>query len=189
MSMLHAVLARLRRHSPRRVDAQDGYARWAPLYAATPHNAVMSAEASAVESVVRRLTPTRALDAGTGTGRNLRLLRGVGAHMVVGLDLSAPMLQRVATEHARRVRGDAMRLPFQDGCFDLVTSSLMCGDVPELDEWIGEAARLRSGGHLVIRISIRPGLAKDGAGRSRRHQAGPSSCRCIHMRSTSIGGA
>jgi malonyl-CoA O-methyltransferase len=42
------------------------------------------------------------------------------------------------------------RLPFADASFDLISSSLMVGDVADLDGWVSEAARvLTPGGHLV----------------------------------------
>ena len=49
-----------------------------------------------------------------------------------------------------RVCGDACGLPFRDVSFDLVCSSLMAGDVPDLRAWVREATRvLAPGGHLI----------------------------------------
>jgi malonyl-CoA O-methyltransferase len=59
------------------------------------------------------------------------------------------MLGRTSPE-LPRVCGDGCRLPFRDGAFDLVSSSLMAGDVADLGSWIREAARvLAPGGHLI----------------------------------------
>jgi SAM-dependent methyltransferase len=127
----------------------DAYALWAENYPPRPHNPLMESEASAVGAIVQGLRPRRALDVGTGTGRNLALLAGTGAETVVGLDLSLPML-RQNTAGRPRTCGDARRLPFQDASFDLICASLMAGDIPFLADWIGEAARvLAPGGHLV----------------------------------------
>jgi malonyl-CoA O-methyltransferase len=91
----------------------------------------------------------RALDAGTGTGRYIPLLASAGAQVIVGLDLSLPMLGHNASGRPR-VCGDACRLPFPDRSFDLVCSSLMAGDVEDVDAWVQEAGRvLAPGGHLV----------------------------------------
>lgn len=145
----NSLLARLWRGEPERVSTLEGYARWAPRYPARPHNPLMEAEASVVGALVRSAAPRRALDVGTGTGRNLELLRSAGASFVTGIDLSPSMLWHGAGP-SPRVRGDAQRLPFRSGSFDLVCSSLMCGDVPDLDAWVAEAARvLVGGGHLV----------------------------------------
>lgn len=142
-------LARLWARAPERVDLTRGYALWAPVYPARPHNPLMQAESETVGSLIRMLRPRRALDVGTGTGRNLALLRSLGAELVVGLDLSAAMIGQ-ASGAACCIRADARRLPFACGTFDLVTSSLMAGDVAEPGAWLDEAARvLRPGGHLV----------------------------------------
>ena len=46
--------------------------------------------------------------------------------------------------------GDACLLPFRNASFDLVSSSLMVGDVADLAGWIDELARvLAPGGHLI----------------------------------------
>jgi SAM-dependent methyltransferase len=109
----------------------------------------MAAEQEIVEPIIGAIRPRRALDVGTGTGRYLALLRAAGARFVVGVDMSMPMLQHRQCE-TPRVCGDACRLPFADAQFDLVCSSLMVGDVADLDPWIAEATRvLAPGGHLV----------------------------------------
>lgn len=142
-------LRRLFSRRPRVVSMEEGYARWAPLYPPHPHNPVMQAESAIVERLVRTAAPRRALDVGTGTGRNLAVLASAGARFVVGVDLSRAMISRGARSHAR-VCGDACRLPFSASAFDVVCSSLMCGDVADLDAWLGEATRvLAPGGHLV----------------------------------------
>lgn len=161
MAALRDSIGRLWRRRPVPLEMREGYARWAPVYPDRPHNAVMAAEASAVGPLVRTVAARRALDVGTGTGRNLALLRSTGARLVVGVDLSAAMLAHVRMPE-RRVRGDARRLPFGDGTFDVATSSLMCGDVEDLRAWVAEASRvLREGGHLVY-SDFHPSWSRDG---------------------------
>jgi malonyl-CoA O-methyltransferase len=133
----------------RRVTAQEGYALWAPTYPARPHNPVMEAEQSVVAPMIAAARAGRALDVGTGTGRNLTLLADAGARLIVGLDLSPAMLAQDGPEGSR-VCADARRLPFLNASFDLVCASLMVGDVEDLGAWVDEAARvLAPGGHLV----------------------------------------
>jgi SAM-dependent methyltransferase len=131
------------------LPAREGYALWADTYPPQPHNPLMAAEQNVVGPIIQAAAPRRALDVGTGTGRNLALLSSAGASFVVGLDMSLPML-----EHGQcrtpRVCADACRLPFADSSFDLVCASLMVGDVADLHPWIAEATRvLAPGGHLV----------------------------------------
>jgi malonyl-CoA O-methyltransferase len=149
-----ARLLGLRADDP--LAARDGYALWAENYPPRPHNPLMEAEQSVVEpllaasmAMARPGRPSRALDVGTGTGRYLPLLASAGASIVVGLDMSLPMLGRNSCGRPR-VCGDACRLPFPDRAFDLVCASLMAGDIEDLGSWVREAGRvLEPGGHLV----------------------------------------
>jgi malonyl-CoA O-methyltransferase len=147
-------LARLLRLGGRQVVlAREGYALWAETYPPWPHNPLMRAEQLAVAPIISAaasaVAPARALDVGTGTGRYLPLLASAGARLVVGLDISLPMLGRKAYG-LPRVCADACRLPFPDASFDLICSSLMVGDLEDLGAWLGEATRvLAPGGHLV----------------------------------------
>jgi SAM-dependent methyltransferase len=153
--MLERFTRLLRR--PASVLPREGYALWAANYPPRPHNPLMEAEQSVVEPILAGATANwavqrrsrRALDVGTGTGRYLSLLEAAGAHVVVGVDISLEMLGHNASGRPR-VCGDACRLPFPDRSFDLVCSSLMAGDVEDLESWVREAARvLAPGGHLV----------------------------------------
>ena len=134
-------------HEP--LPPREGYALWADTYPARPHNPLMEVEQSIVQPLIEAALPTRALDVGTGTGRYLTLLKSAGARSVVGIDMSLAMLGR-SPRDLPRVCGDACRLPFRDASFDLVCSSLMVGDVPDLCAWVREATRvLAPGGHLI----------------------------------------
>jgi malonyl-CoA O-methyltransferase len=134
-------------HEP--LAPREGYALWADTYPPRPHNALMEVEQSIVQPLIEAALPTRALDVGTGTGRYLALLRATGARSVIGIDMSLAMLGR-SPHDLPRVCGDACGLPFRDASFDLVCSSLMAGDLPDLRAWVREATRvLAPGGHLI----------------------------------------
>ncbi|MEQ1728396.1 MAG: class I SAM-dependent methyltransferase [Vicinamibacterales bacterium] len=154
-------LARWWSGGPERVSMREGYDRWAPVYPAHPHNALMEAEAAVVEGLIRVSAPRRALDVGTGTGRNLSTLRDAGASCVVGVDLSASML-RHGVAGCPRVRGDAQQLPFAAASFDVVTSSLMSGDVADPGAWVGEAARVLAPGGQLIYSDFHPSWSVSG---------------------------
>lgn len=131
------------------VSTAEGYALWAPRYPPHPHNPLMLTEQAAVAPVLQGIRSERALDLGSGTGRYLPVLSATGARLVVGVDLSLPMLLH-GSDRARRVCADSCRLPFADATFDLISASLMVGDVRDIGGWIAEAARvLAPGGHLV----------------------------------------
>lgn len=147
--MVRSILERMWRSEPRVVSASEGYARWAPLYPPCAHNPLMEAEALSLGRLIAGVGAKRALDVGTGTGRNVELLRETATPYVVGIDLSPAMLA-CGGKPFPRVCGDAHRLPFRSESFDLVCSSLMCGDIADLGAWIREAGRVvQPGGHVV----------------------------------------
>ncbi len=102
--------------------------------------------------------PRRALDLGTGTGlAAFAVARRFPEAEIVGVDLAERMVEeaRAATppELAERVTfqtGDADRLPFADGSFELVTLANM---IPFFDEL---ARVVAPGGHAVFSFSSGP---------------------------------
>lgn len=93
------------------------------------------------------------LEVGAGTGRNLSLYDA--AERLVALEPEADMRAR-AERRARRAKvpvevvdGDAMALPFPDGSFDTVVTSLVLCTIPDPGRALHEVGRvLRSGGSL-----------------------------------------
>jgi SAM-dependent methyltransferase len=94
----------------------------------------------------------RVLELGCGTGEFTRRVAPEGARLVA-LDLSADLLAKARARvlsGARFLRGDAQRLPFRAGAFDVVYG---CSILHHLDveTALGEARRvLRPGGQLVV---------------------------------------
>ena len=81
----------------------------------------------------------RILDVGCGTGELTRVLREEGDGDVVGLDADATLLSSVA---GPTVRGDATRLPFRDGAFDLVACQALLINLPDPVAAVREFARV-----------------------------------------------
>src|SRR4029077_242643 len=101
---------------------------------------------------LRPLAGRRVLDLGCGKGRFARALGEQGAR-VVGLDVSAAMLEEAAGTGLDRVRGSARRLPFETASFDRVVAVEVFEHLaPEaLDGVCGEVWRvLRPGGIFVV---------------------------------------
>ena len=99
------------------------------------------------------------LDLACGQGTHTRrLARAVGpSGLVVGADLSAPMLRRAAravpAENTVFVRADAMDLPLRDDTIDALCCSLCLHLVPDLDTALAQIARvLRPGGRLAVAV-------------------------------------
>ena len=94
------------------------------------------------------------LDAGCGSGGNLRFLRRYGS--VIGIDLAAEALALGrASVPGELARASVLALPFTDASFDLVTSFevLYHRAVPDERVALCEARRvLRPGGRLLLRL-------------------------------------
>lgn len=105
-------------------------------------------------------TDLHILDAGCGTGGNLKALSRYGR--VVGFDYSPLAVAYASQEHAGRLaRASVEALPYADNTFDLVTSFdvLVCYEVKEDVGALRELARVtRPGGHVLVRLAALPAL-------------------------------
>jgi ubiquinone/menaquinone biosynthesis C-methylase UbiE len=108
----------------------------------------------------------RVLELGAGTGANLGLYPDSVTELVL-LEPSAPMARklrdRAAVERpdARVVEASADTLPFDDGAFDTVVSTLVLCTVPDPERAIAEVARvLAPGGRLLFLEHVRSDDAK-----------------------------
>jgi demethylmenaquinone methyltransferase/2-methoxy-6-polyprenyl-1,4-benzoquinol methylase len=101
---------------------------------------------------------TRALDVCCGTGDIALMLARVGAR-VTGLDFSGAMLavarRRLEKEAVRPpvefIEGDAMKLPFADNTFDVVTVAYGLRNLADWEAGLREMQRVAApGGRLVV---------------------------------------
>jgi SAM-dependent methyltransferase len=132
------------------------FERLAPVWDSMRRPEAFAALERALEALPAQ--PRRVLDLGTGTGLSAFVAaRRFPAAEVVGVDLAPAMVeqarQRTPPELAERVRfeqGDAARLSFEDGAFDLVQLANM---IPFFEEL---ARIITLGGHLVLLFSAGP---------------------------------
>jgi len=97
----------------------------------------------------------RVLDVATGTGLVARALKRRYGCRVVGLDQSEDMLSRarplVGSVYEDVVRGEAERLPFEDGSFDALTFTYLLRYVDDPAATMRELARIvRPGGRVAM---------------------------------------
>jgi ubiquinone/menaquinone biosynthesis C-methylase UbiE len=104
---------------------------------------------------VRDRTRPAILDCGCGTGHNLSMLRQYGH--AVGIDLTWTGLAYARGRGERAIaQATATRLPFADGCFEVVTSFDVIYALKDDAEAaaLGEMLRvLRPGGYLVLNVA------------------------------------
>jgi demethylmenaquinone methyltransferase/2-methoxy-6-polyprenyl-1,4-benzoquinol methylase len=131
--------------------------RIAPVYDAM--NRVMTA---GLDQRWRRITARsvvhpgdRVLDAACGTGDLAIADRKAGGE-VVGLDFAERMLQRARRKDplVEWVRGDILRLEFEDGSFDVVTVGFGIRNVEDLAAGLAELRRVLSGGGRIGILEI-----------------------------------
>ena len=99
----------------------------------------------------------RALDVGSGTGQLARLVsRHFPESRVVAADFTRAMVRHARGASPREegrlgfARANALRLPFRDGTFDLVTNAFLARNLADLEVAFAEMRRvLRPGGTLL----------------------------------------
>jgi len=109
------------------------------------------------DSILKR-PDARVLDSCCGTGDMTFALRrraNNGSPQIIGADFSHAMLQRAAVKGRettlRWIEADALRLPFPDGHFDLVTAAFGFRNLADYDAGLREMVRvLRPGGQCGI---------------------------------------
>ncbi len=143
----------------------NAYGRWAPVYDAIFGPVFRKGRQAAVVAAER--IGGRILEVGVGTG--LSLPSYAASSLIVGIDISEPMLerarQRVQRQGLKHVEwigwGDAERLDFADQSFDVVVAQYVVTAIPNPERALDEFVRVvRPGGEIVLttRVGAEQGL-------------------------------
>lgn len=101
--------------------------------------------------------PLKILDVGTGPGF-LALLFAEMGHEVTGVDLSGQMIEMAKANAASAglvvtfQQGDAEKLPYPDGAFDIVASKYLLWTLPEPEKAMAEWRRVVKTGGTIMAI-------------------------------------
>ena len=112
-----------------------------------------------VVAIVGKNNPKQILDIATGTGDLAIMMANLNPDRVVGLDISAGMLdvgkQKIIkanlTDKIEMLVGDSENMPFEDNTFDAITVSFGVRNFANLDKGLTEIKRvLKPGGTFVV---------------------------------------
>ena len=112
-----------------------------------------------VLAIVQKSKPTTILDIATGTGDLAILMAATNAKKIVGLDISAGMLevgvQKISNKNLSNriemVLGDSENIPFDDNYFDAITVAFGVRNFENLEKGLSEILRvLKPEGTFVI---------------------------------------
>ena len=146
-----------------RPGVRNGYDLWAPSYDRTPNPLVALDRRYAIAHLGPR-AGERVLDAGCGTGINLRSIATAGA-VAIGLDFSMGMLRTAqhAVPGAMLAQADLnSELPLERSVFDALLCSLVSEHLTNLSTFFSETfAVLRRGGRFVF-SAFHPEIARAG---------------------------
>lgn len=136
------------------VPTQDGYDLWSAIYDAED-NPLILLEEPQVKRLLGDVRGLRIADLGCGTGRHTLPVARAGAQ-VTAVDFSMGMMAKArgkpGAETVQFIRHDLSRdLPFASRTFDRVMCCLVLEHIADLDQMIGEMARIcRPGGSIVL---------------------------------------
>jgi demethylmenaquinone methyltransferase/2-methoxy-6-polyprenyl-1,4-benzoquinol methylase len=102
---------------------------------------------------IARLAPQRVLDLATGSGDLAQAVQAAcPAAKVLGADFSVPMMREAQKRRFHcLIAADGLRLPFQDGAFDVLTVGFGLRNMASWPQALQEMSRvLRPGGSLFV---------------------------------------
>jgi ubiquinone/menaquinone biosynthesis C-methylase UbiE len=146
-----------------RVSVRDGYDLWSETYDSTP-NPVVTMDSRYTIELLAPQKEELILDAGCGTGRNLKKLLHAESRPV-GIDFSLGML-KVAHRNwpnAKLTVADLEQsLPFKSGSFDAILCALIGEHLSELRLVLDEFYRVLTPGGRVVHSVYHPAMSAAG---------------------------
>ena len=136
------------------ISTQDGYNLWSAIYD-VEDNPLIILEEPHINQLLGDVRGLRIADLGCGTGRHALSMARAGAR-VMAVDFSMGMMTqaraKLGAEIVQFIHHDLSRnLPFASRTFDRVTCCLVLEHIADLDQIIGEMARIcRPEGSILL---------------------------------------
>lgn len=148
------------------LESRDAYRLWADDYQPAAHNTLMTIEEKAMIELMPSLDGKTALDLACGTGRWGVYAQKHGASAVFGTDNSWEMLKQGVLPQI--AVGTLSKLPFVDGCFDVILCGLAVGHLPSdiMKNAIQEMGRVLKRDGVALVSDLHPFQALNGAQRT-----------------------
>lgn len=152
----------------RGLDPKQGYARYAGIYDES-EKYWDSFEKEYLTPYIESAKDKKVLDAGAGTGRLSVKLHKAGAN-VTALDISPEMLHLLSEKNSdiETVEGDMEQMPFEDGTFDMVFSTLALVHLKKIEPFMDEVYRVLKDDGIFVLVNIhyrKPLILSDGQGK------------------------
>ena len=141
------------------MKVEDAYNAWSATYDAD-QNRTRDLDEIVARSELQNFSCKSVLELGCGTGKNTRLLAGIGER-VRALDFSAGMIQQAkqrvrAANVTFEIADITKRWPTDDQTFDLVVCNLVLEHIEGLPFIFSEAARVLIGGGKFFVCELHP---------------------------------
>ena len=143
---------------PRLLPAEEAYQQWAPEYVSAP-NPLFCLEERHLAPLLQSTIRCDVVDLGCGTGRWLTRISELQPRSLIGVDISAAMLERAAEAlgpRARLVQADCLSTRLVATSADWILASFLLSYVVDLNALAREIARIARPGALVFLSDVHP---------------------------------
>jgi len=152
----------------KQLDPKEGYARFASTYDEN-EKYWDSFEQRHLYPYIKSAKGKTVLDAGAGTGRISARLHEAGAD-VTAMDISPEMLEKLKRKNKsiKIIEGDLENMPFEDGTFDMIFSSLALVHLKKIEPFLDECYRILKNDGLLVLVNVhyrKPMILKDDIGK------------------------
>ncbi len=172
MNFINKISRRLKKkRSPRLLSSTEAYKLWSTFYDNQPDNVVLYLEEKLFSEMISlmKLDNKNILDIGCGTGRHWERLLSCNPSMLLGVDTSTEMLEKLKEKFPLAevfVPENYSLKNLEDGSFDLIISTLTIGHIKEIGKYFEEWDRVLKSNCEIIITDFHPDASSVGMKRT-----------------------